>query len=289
MSVKESVDTLLAAVKADMRVPEPMAPAAPLPEAPTMAELPDTLAVLPNTTQPPEAVERLQDTVKEALKDLAVPSPLEQITPVPPSRKLSEPPENQASISTHAPMALARTKEQLQAVVTKALEKVELPEPAADSGPLEVAAVYPSTLPAPSVHSELKVIRERNQVLAEEHVAERQATANAQSSGPLPTMQQDAQWEKAFAEYASRVKMVIDRNWHWQGNNDLALSVSVSFRIYPDGRATRVAISDTSGNEIFDRAAIRAVRQLKKLPRFPADIQKKFLDVVMAFSKVRAS
>jgi TonB family protein len=102
-------------------------------------------------------------------------------------------------------------------------------------------------------------------------------------------MQQDAQWEKAFAEYASRVKMVIDRNWHWQGNNDLALSVSVSFRIYPDGRATRVAISDTSGNEIFDRAAIRAVRQLKKLPRFPADIQKKFLDVVMAFSKVRAS
>ena len=115
---------------------------------------------------------------------------------------------------------------------------------------------------APSVHSELKTIRERNEGIA---------------------------MKQAFEEYSNRVKTVIDRNWHWQGNNNLELRVSVRFRIYPDGRATRVAIAKTSGNQIFDRAAIRAVKQLKRLPRFPADIQREFLDVEMNFSKVRAS
>ena len=83
--------------------------------------------------------------------------------------------------------------------------------------------------------------------------------------------------------------MVIDRNWHWQGNNDLALRVAVSFRLFSDGRAARVAISQTSGNQIFDRAAIREVKQLKRLPPFPRDFKREFLDVVMEFSKVRAS
>ncbi len=50
-----------------------------------------------------------------------------------------------------------------------------------------------------------------------------------------------------------------------------------------------MAIAQTSGNQIFDRAAIRAVRQLKRLPRFPVNIQREFLDVEMYFSKVRAS
>ncbi len=290
VSGKELVDTLLDSIRAGMEIPEPMVPAAPLPEAPKLARLSDMPAVLPKTLESPETSERVQETVKEALKDVAVPAPLERLVPVPAPLKLAELPEGPAVLPTRESANAARTKEQVQAAVTRALEEVEIPSPMEASEPLDVASLPPSaSLLAPSVYSELKVISERNEAMAGERIAKRQGASDADSSGSPPTMQEDAQWEKAFAKYASRVKMVIDRNWHWQGNNQLELRVSVSFRIYPDGRATRVAIAKTSGNRIFDRAAIRAVKQLKRLPRFPTDIQREFLDVEMDFSKVRAS
>lgn len=342
VSVRESVNTLLDSIRAGMNVPEPMVPAAPLPEASKLAQLSDLPAVLPKTMESPEISERVQETVKKALKDVAVPaplkrlvpiqeaqklakladipdvlpeavkpsetkervrevvkealtevavpSPLEQLVPVPTRRRLAELPEGQVVLPKRESADAARTKEQVQAAVTRALEEVEIPSPMEASEPLDVASLPPSTsLLAPSVYSELKVIAERNEVMAGERIAARQGASDADSFGSPPMIQEDAQWEKAFAKYASRVKKVINRNWHWQGDNSLELRVMLRFRIYPDGRATRVAIAKTSGNQIFDRAAIRAVRQLKRLPRFPADIQREFLDVEMDFSKVKAS
>ena len=340
-SVKESVDTLLDLLKAAMNVSEPMASTVPLPAAPTLAELSEVPDMRSKTTEVSEAAERVQETVKEALKDVAVPAPLERLVPiqetpklaklseisetlpnavrspvaqervrevmkealkdvvvpaplepltqVPAPRRLVEPPENSAILPAHKSVKPVRMKERFQATVTKALEQVERPSPMANPEPLDVAAIPPSTVLAPFIHSEFKEIRERNETVVNERATERQAPSDDHSSGFPPMMEEDARWKRTFAEYAGRVKMAIDRNWHWQGNNDLALRVAVSFRLFPDGRATRVAISQTSGNQIFDRAAIRAVKQLKRLPPFPRDIEREFLDVVMEFSKVRAS
>ena len=287
---REAQERVRAVVKdtlKDLSIPSPVGPSVSPREAPKLAKLAEIPDVLPEAVTSREAQERVRAVVKDTLKDLSIPSPLEQ--PVPAPRKLAELPAGSAVVPPRESAEPARTKEQLHATVTKALEKVEIPSPMADSEPLDVASLPPSATPSPSVYSELKVIRERNDAMAEERVAEHQRASDANLSGSSSAMPEAARWEKAFAKYASRVKTVIDRNWHWQGNNQLELRVSVSFRISPDGRATRVVIAKTSGNQIFDRAAIRAVRQLKRLPRFPADIQRKFLDVEMEFSKVSAS
>jgi TonB family protein len=273
----------------DISIPSPVGPSASTRTAPKLAELADIPEVRPKAGTSPATRERVREVVKEALKEVAVLSPLKQLVPVPAPLKLAEPPKGPAVLPKRELANAARTKEQVQAAVTRALEEIEIPAPMADSDPLDVVSLPPSASLAPSVYSELKVIRERNDAMAEEQVTERQGASDTDSSDSPPMMQQAAQWEKAFAEYASRVKMVIDRNWHWQGNNNLELRVSVRFRISSDGRASRVAIAKTSGNQVFDRAAIRAVKQLKRLPRFPADIQREFLDVEMDFSKVRAS
>ena len=271
----------------DISIPSPVGPSASSREARKLTKLDDTPDVQPDVVTSRETEDRVRELTKEALKHVAVPSPLEQ--PVPAPRKLAELPAGPAVLPPGESAEPARTKEELHSTVTKALETIEIPAPMADSEPLDVASLPPLTSLTPSVHSELKVIRARNDALAEERVAEREKPSSVDSSGSPSAMQQDAQWEKAFAKYASRVKMVINRNWHWQGDSNLELRVVLSFRIYPNGRATRVAIAKTSGNRIFDRAAIRAVKQLKQLPRFPSDIQREFLDVEMDFSKVRAS
>ena len=205
----------------------PLEPSASTPKEPKLTKLPEIPEVLPEAISSPATQERIREVVREALKDSSIPSPLEQPIPVP--LKLAELPADPAVLSTRESVELARAKEQLRTTVTKALEKLEIPSPMADSEPLDVASLPPSAPLAPSVYSELKVIAERNDAMPEERVAERQRASDTDSSGSPPTMQQDAQWKKAFAEYAGRVKMVIDRNWYWQGNNNLELRVSVRF------------------------------------------------------------
>ncbi len=289
LEISERVQKTVKGALKNVAVPAPTQRLVPIQEAKKLAKLPDIPEMFPELSDSSSAKERVHTAIDEVLKTVTVPAPLAAVVPVPERRKLVVLPDISPNVLFPESVDVARTKEQVKTAITRALEEVEIPLPMEDSEPLDVAALPPSASLASSVHSELRMIREQNNVVAEEQVSARQQGANSDSSGSPSTMQQAAHWEQAFAKYSGRVKMVINRNWHWQGDNRLELSVVLSFRIYPDGRATRVAIAQTSGNQIFDRAAIRAVRQLKRLPRFPVNIQREFLDVEMYFSKVRAS
>lgn len=86
-------------------------------------------------------------------------------------------------------------------------------------------------------------------------------------------------------EYLALVRQRITNVWSPPpvdlSNQDYV--VIVQFRLHRNGRLTGVAIQQSSGNEYYDLAGIRAVNNAVPLPPFPADITDSYLDTQFTF------
>ena len=324
VSDRKSVDTLLASIKAG-RVPESLRLVVPLPEAPKLAQLSDRPAMLPETMESPEILERVQAEINAAMKDVDLPAAVDPsarvVNPLPDAPKVAPVPQPE-EMQAAAAAAVAETKARVQAEINAAMKDVDLPaavdpsarvvnplpdapkvtpvsqpeeaqadaaktkarvqggvmkivddtavpEPMDLSSPpehLDVAAVPPSTSSAPPLSSEIKLLLD--------------GLVAGQNRGD----EQGSKGSDEYAQWTDRVRLIIDRNWY--SPPKVELSVLVGFRISSDGRVGQVVIKESSGNHVFDKAAMRAVKQSKRLPPFPAEIQKEFLDVVYKFSKI---
>ena len=85
--------------------------------------------------------------------------------------------------------------------------------------------------------------------------------------------------------YLALVKNRISGFWRPPGDLlDGGLTVVVKFRLERNGRVDNVIIKESSGNDYYDRAAQRAVRDALPLPPFPPDLTDSYFDAYFTFA-----
>lgn len=123
----------------------------------------------------------------------------------------------------------------------------------------------------------------------------RLAPARAAEGSPLGRLDgtsgggfQSLLWSNQF--YVKKVQDNVYRNWAnpflGRRQPDAELAVIVLFRIQRSGRVTDVNLGESSGNALFDRSGLRAVKNAR-LPPLPADFPGREVQVRYRFSLAR--
>ena len=77
--------------------------------------------------------------------------------------------------------------------------------------------------------------------------------------------------EFPFPYYLVQVQNLIERNWRAPFSGQGQRAATVYFKISRSGEVEDVKIEQSSGNALFDQAAMRAVYYASPLPPLPAD------------------
>ena len=85
-----------------------------------------------------------------------------------------------------------------------------------------------------------------------------------------------------FAWYLRQVQSKISRTWEPQARD--GSQPHVVFDIRRDGQITGLAVEKTSGNPLYDQAALRAITDATPFPPLPDDFKESFLRVHLGFS-----
>jgi TonB family protein len=87
-----------------------------------------------------------------------------------------------------------------------------------------------------------------------------------------------------FAYYLTTVKRKVAANWQVPGTSREAVHCRVYFRITRSGAIESPAVETSSGNFLFDQAALRAVVQANPLPPLPGGFGDEYLGVHFSFA-----
>ena len=87
-----------------------------------------------------------------------------------------------------------------------------------------------------------------------------------------------------FAYYLATVKRKIATNWRVPGGAAGGVHCSVYFRIRKSGSIDSPAVEVSSGNFLFDQAALRAVVEADPLPALPGGFGDEYLGVHFSFA-----
>jgi protein TonB len=85
-----------------------------------------------------------------------------------------------------------------------------------------------------------------------------------------------------FAWYLRQVQSKISERW--EGSARAGDQPQVVFEIGRDGKVTGLKVEKSSGNSLYDQAAIRAITDATPLPPLPADFKDAFLRVHLGFN-----
>ncbi len=104
-------------------------------------------------------------------------------------------------------------------------------------------------------------------------------------SGPVTTgdMALDVD-DFPFAYYLTTVKRKIAANWQVPGTSRESINCRVYFRVTRSGSIDSPAVETSSGNFLFDQAALRAVVQASPLPPMPGGFADEYLGVHFSFA-----
>lgn len=83
--------------------------------------------------------------------------------------------------------------------------------------------------------------------------------------------------------FVAQIRSRVRENWIPERRTG-GLSAVVSFRLLRNGRAEGIVLERSSGNILFDRAALDAVRRTTRFPPFPEQIHEDVLDIAIEFS-----
>jgi TonB family protein len=114
-----------------------------------------------------------------------------------------------------------------------------------------------------------------------------QAGEGRQGQGTGPVTTGDVALDVAdfpFAYYISTVKRKIAANWQVPGGSSEAVHCRVYFRIARSGSIDGASVENSSGNFLFDQAALRAVVQADPLPPLPGGFPDAYLGVHFSFA-----
>jgi len=87
-----------------------------------------------------------------------------------------------------------------------------------------------------------------------------------------------------FAYYLATVKRKIATNWQVPGTGGTSIFCRVYFRITKSGDIDSPAVESSSGNFMFDQAALRAVVEANPLPPLPGGFGDSYLGVHFSFA-----
>jgi periplasmic protein TonB len=85
-----------------------------------------------------------------------------------------------------------------------------------------------------------------------------------------------------YDAYLERMLSLIDAQWR-QPPTDGRLETVIHFRVEQDGRVSELTVARESGNNAFDLAALRAVRNASPLPPLPRGYRRDALGVNLIF------
>jgi protein TonB len=87
-----------------------------------------------------------------------------------------------------------------------------------------------------------------------------------------------------FAYYIATVRRKIATNWQVPGGSSEAIHCRVYFRVSRSGAIDGASVESSSGNFLFDQAALRAVVQANPLPPLPGGFPDSYLGVHFSFA-----
>jgi len=102
------------------------------------------------------------------------------------------------------------------------------------------------------------------------------ATGSLQGTGPV-TLDVDF----PYAWYIQVVHRKISQNWDGQARE--GSQPIIVFEIGRNGQIGRLAVEKTSGNAVYDQAAMRAIQNANPFPDLPADFNAPLLRVHLSF------
>jgi protein TonB len=103
-------------------------------------------------------------------------------------------------------------------------------------------------------------------------------TGSAQGVGALTLNAADF----PFAWYLRQVQSKISREWEARARD--GIQPQVVFDIRRDGKITGLTVEKTSGNPLYDQAALRAITDATPFPPLPDEFKESFLRVHLGFS-----
>ncbi len=100
-----------------------------------------------------------------------------------------------------------------------------------------------------------------------------QSSGAASTSGSGPKNIQTSGSISSSGDYYLAVVDKIRKHWIFPDNIDKALEAIISINIERDGRVTINKIEKSSGNQLFDRSAMRAINNASPLPPPPQELE----------------
>jgi TonB family protein len=203
------------------------------------------------------------------------PSKAEEPRPTPaptlPERQPTKAPERTASRPTELPDRPAAPRESV-ALPDRSLP-ARTPAPALRAGDKELPKVA-SAPPAPTSSND----GGRTAALPPPPAPRGLPTGSPQGVGAVTLNASDF----PFAWYLRQVQRKISDKWDGQARD--GTQPQVVFDIGRDGRVSGLRIEKTSGNPLYDQAALRAITEAAPLPPLPDDFKESFLKVHLGFN-----
>ncbi|MCK4910912.1 MAG: cell envelope integrity protein TolA [Thermodesulfovibrionales bacterium] len=115
-----------------------------------------------------------------------------------------------------------------------------------------------------------QAIRDIEQKARLDSIRQRAASTGAEEPGG----RSEAQRNRALAEYGERIQAIIYDNWAYtQAEENKDLKTSISVQVSRDGVMTVRKVEEPSGDRVFDRSALKAIRKTSKVepPPFGKD------------------
>lgn len=155
----------------------------------------------------------------------------------------------------------------------------------ASTAPCEPSSDSPSSVNTPS---ESAPSEEEFHDLSPPFIWESTLEGHAGQGGTQTHLAQEHVPAKAVSnreQYLAMVEEAIDRHWISPPVTSEKPVVIVRFRIIPSGDISQLHIEQSSGNDQYDTAALRAIQVVNPLPPFPPNMRQAFLDVKFQFIK----
>lgn len=165
----------------------------------------------------------------------------------------------------------------------KRMKEVKAPKPP-EKKPEKKAEAKPDkkrTEPPKKKETPDEILAKRFAELRKE-VAHKKSDAGGQPRKPSPTVPGDGVRpgsgvvDRQFLEWYAGMRDKIDANWRvFASYRNTERATVVGVQLADDGRLINATLDQTSGDEVLDRAALRAVYQASPFPRVPAEVAEK--------------
>lgn len=188
--------------------------------------------------------------------------------------------------------AAGASKNVTKVEMTKALAKAELKRKPVKTAPKVAVPKKPAKKTSEALAKEEAKAREEAKAKEEAKAREQEGTSTAEKSQGMTTgsgtsdgagISVDAA-QFPFGYFLSAIEHRVSDHWYNPSSQPgSGLTCVVYFRLMRDGTVQDVRGETSSGNEYFDRSALRAVKSASPFPPLPRGFQDEFLGIHFTF------